>query len=254
MTHTWTWLNGRLVATLLLVLVAATSAEAGFMVRFLGHAAFQVTSPGGTVILIDPFLSQNPQTPASFQNLSQYDPDAILVSHSHSDHTADARTIANASGALVIGSFDHVNSLKISAQQKSGGNPGGAFTVGDVTIHIVPAVHSSDPGGRPVGFVLVAQGASTVYFTGDTWLFGDMALIQELFRPAVILLQAGGGAFNQDPETAALAISKYFNPSKIVPMHFDTFPGLATEADVRAAFAGNSRLTIMTPGEIIDFN
>ena len=105
-----------------------------------------------------------------------------------------------------------------------------------------------------MGFVLVAQGASTVYFTGDTWLFRDMELIQQLFRPAVILLQTGGGAFNQDPETAALAISNYFRPSKIVPMHFDTFPGLATQADVRAAFAGDARLTIMTPGEVIDFN
>ena len=136
----------------------------------------------------------------------------------------------------------------------TGGNVGGKFTVGDVTVTLVPALHSSDPGGRPLGFILKAPGAPSIYHSSDTWIFSDMALIQELFSPSVLLLQAGGGAFNMDPTTAALAVTKYFTTAgAIIPMHFGTFTGLATEAQVRAAFASDARLTVMTPGQTVTF-
>ena len=81
-----------------------------------------------------------------------------------------------------------------------------------------------------------------------------MALIQELFAPSVLLLQAGGGQFTQDPATARLAVTKYFTTATaIVPIHFGTFAGLATEAEVAAAFAGDLRLTIMSPGQTTAF-
>jgi L-ascorbate metabolism protein UlaG (beta-lactamase superfamily) len=222
-------------------------------VQWLGHAAFQVTSPGGTRLLLDPFLSGNPSTPDSLKNLARYRPAAILVTHSHDDHALDAKTIAQRSGAKVISTFEWVNSLHLPATQALGGNVGGTFTVGDVTVHIVPAMHSSDPGGRPIGFVLQFSDGRTLYDTGDTWIFGDMALIQELYRPDVILLNVGGGPYTQDPHTAHLEITKYFSPTTIIPMHYGTFPGLATERDVRAAFAGDRRLTVMRPGQTLIF-
>ncbi|MDE0828870.1 MAG: metal-dependent hydrolase [Vicinamibacterales bacterium] len=221
---------------------------------FLGHAAFQVESPAGTTILIDPFLSQNPQTPAGQRDLTPYFPHAILVTHSHLDHALDAAAIATTSGAPIIASVEHVTAFDVPIAQQSGGNVGGTFTVGDVTITLVPAMHSSDPGGRPLGFILETPGAPTVYHTGDTWIFGDMALIQEIYAPSVLLLQTGGGPFNQNPTTARLAVTKYFTTATaIVPMHFGTFAGLATETDVRTAFAGESRLTVMTPGQTTTF-
>jgi L-ascorbate metabolism protein UlaG (beta-lactamase superfamily) len=222
-------------------------------VHWLGHAAFEVISYGGTRLLIDPFITGNPSTPDSLKSIARYTgatkPAAILVSHSHDDHAADAKAIALASGAPVIGAFDWVNSLGLPAAQAMGGNVGGRFRVGDVTIHLVPAMHGSEPGGRPVGFVLEFADGRTLYHTGDTWLFGDMALIQELYHPSIILLCVGGGPYTQDPETAQLAIRKYFSPSVIVPMHYATFPGLATEADVRKAFASDKRLVVMRPGD-----
>ena len=172
-------------------------------VTWLGHAAFEVTSPEGTKLLLDPFLTGNPSTPKDKANLAQYKPDAILVTHSHSDHAADVVAIAKKSGATVVGAIDHVTSLKVPDKQKSGGNVGGKIQIKDVTIHLVPAMHASDPGGRPVGFIIRFSDGRSIYHTGDTWIFGDMALIQEIYKPNIILLQAGGGPYNQDPDTAA---------------------------------------------------
>ena len=222
-------------------------------VTWLGHASFEVVSAGGTKLLLDPFLTQDPATPAEFKDLSRYKPDAILVTHSHFDHTGDVAAIAKQSGAPVIGAYEQVASLGLPEKQVMGGNVGGTFAIGDVTIHIVPAMHSSEPGGRPMGFVLTFKDGRSLYHTGDTWIFGDMSLIQELYHPSVLLLGVGGGPYTEDPATAALAVKKYFHPSVIVPMHYGTFPGLATDAQVRAAFKGDKRLTVMKPGQTLTF-
>lgn len=218
-------------------------------VQWLGHAAFEIVSPGGAHILIDPFLTGNPATPDSLKKLARYKPNAILVSHSHSDHAADAKAIATASGAQVISAYEWVNTLGLPEKQQGGGNVGGTFKVMDVTVHLVPAMHSSDPGGRPLGFVLEFADGRTLYHTGDTWLFGDMALIQEMYHPNIILLNVGGGPYTQGPVEARKEVQKYFKPSVIVPMHFNTFPGLATVPQVEAAFKGDGRLKVMAPGE-----
>ncbi len=222
-------------------------------VTWIGHATFEVVSPGGTTLLLDPFITKNPKAPAAMKDLSRYKPDAILVTHSHFDHTADAQAIATASGAKVVGASDHVRSFELAKGQDLRGNPGGKVKVGDVTIHFVPAMHSSTPGGRPVGFVLEFADGRTLYDTGDTGIFGDMSLIQEIHKPNIILLQAGGGPFNQDPEIAALAIKKFFKPDVIVPMHYGTFPILAGAAEVEKALGGDKRVKIMQPGDTAEF-
>ena len=234
-------------------LAAQRPAAGDVQVRWLGHATFEVVSKGGTRILIDPFITENPTTPDSLKSLERYRgadrPAAILVSHAHSDHSADAKAVAQASGAPVVSAAEWVPKLELPEAQSKGGNVGGTFRFGDVTVRLVPAMHSSEPG-RALGFVLEFEGGRTLYHTGDTWIFGDMALIQELYRPDIILLGVGGSAWTQDPRTAAAAVRKFFRPSVIVPMHFGTgFPGLATEAEVRQVFAGDRRVAMMTPGE-----
>jgi len=218
-------------------------------IKWLGHAAFEVTSSTGTKIIIDPWLQGNPSTPAAFQDLKQYHPAAIIVTHSHFDHSSDAVLLAKQSGAPIIAVSDWTDKLDLPEKQKIGCNVGGTIVVGDITVHVVPAMHSSEPSGRPVGFVLSFSDGRSLYDTGDTWVFGDMALIQELYHPAIILLNVGGGHFGSDPKTAAFEVNKYLNPETIIPMHYGTFPGLETEADVRAAFAGDKRLGIMIPGK-----
>lgn len=231
----------------------ASVAHQPITVTWLGHAAFEIVSAGGTKVLLDPFLTQDPATPTEFKDLSRYKPDAILVTHSHGDHLGDAVAIAKASGAPVIASYELEATLGLPDKQAMGGNVGGTFHVGDITIHMVPAMHGSQPGGRPVGFVLTFNDGRSLYHTGDTWIFGDMSLIEELYHPSVLLLCAGGGPYTEDPSVAALAVKKYFHPSAIVPMHYATFPGLATTAQVEQAFKGDKRLRVMKPGETVKF-
>jgi L-ascorbate metabolism protein UlaG (beta-lactamase superfamily) len=251
------------VASLLAAVVAPPSSAqaprtpAGHIsVQWLGHAAFEIISPGGTRLLIDPWLTTNPTTPDSLKDLARYSgatkPDAILVTHSHDDHSHDAKAIAQRSGSRIISVYDWVNTLGLPASQVSGGNVGGGFTVGDVRVRLVPAIHSSEPGGRPIGFIIDFADGRSLYDTGDTWLFGDMSLIQELRHPDIILVCAGG-VFTMDPRIALLAINKYFKPKTIIPMHYGTFPALATPAEVRAQFAGDRRAVVMTPGQKLNF-
>jgi len=237
------------VALLLVTGAAAAAPKNQVQVTWLVHACFLIVSPGGTQLLIDPWIKGNPATPDSLQDLSRYRPNAILVSHSHSDHSKDAKEIALASGAPVVGAYEWVGALGLPDKQVLGGNVGGTLKVGDVVIHIVPAMHSSAPDGRPIGFVLEFADGRTLYHTGDTWIFGDMALIQELYHPNIVLLNVGGGPYTEDPRTAALAIKKYFAPDVIVPMHYGTFGALAQEADVRAAFPGDARLRVLKIGQ-----
>ena len=177
----------------------------------------------------------------------------ILLTHSHGDHVGDAEAIAAASGAKVIGVFDHLKSLNLPEGAAMGGNPGGKFKVGDVTVNLVPAMHSSSPGGRPLGYVVQFADGRSLYDTGDTWIFGDMALIDEIFSPNIVLLQAGGGPYNQDPGIAALAIKKYFKADVVIPMHYGTWPILSAEADVKAELGGTAGIKIMQPGDSADF-
>jgi L-ascorbate metabolism protein UlaG (beta-lactamase superfamily) len=222
-------------------------------ITWLGHASFLVTSPGGTQLLLDPWLKGNPSTPDSLKDSSRYHPAAILVTHSHFDHTGDVKPIALGSGARVVGAFDWEQTLGLPDSQNVGVNVGGTVKIGDVTIHVVPAMHGSVPDGRPLGFVLEFADGRTLYDTGDTWIFGDMSLIQALYHPGIILLCAGGGPYTENPQVAALAIRRYFRPRVIIPMHYATFPALATAAEVRAAFRGDRRLRMMTPGETLKF-
>ncbi len=239
----------RLLRLSLLVAFATSAHAEGLKITWLGHATFEIVSPGGTKVLVDPFLSQNPKAPADRKDPAKHKPDVVLVTHSHFDHSADVEAVAQASGAKVIGVHAWLQGLKIPDAQKAGGNVGGVVEVKDVKVHFVPAMHGSVPSGRPLGFVL-ESGPHRVYHTGDTWIFGDMALIAEIHRPTVLLLQAGGGPYNQSPDVAALAVKKYFSGAKtIIPMHYGTWPILAQEADVKKAFAGDARVKVMTPGQ-----
>ena len=223
-------------------------------VRWLGHAAFEIVSPGGTRLLIDPWLLENPSTPAAYKDTARWSrsdarPSAILATHAHSDHDGDVALLARLSGAKVVATGDHLEAMGIPEGGYLSINIGGVQQVGDVEIHAVPAMHSSTPG-RALGYVLRFADGRTLYHTGDTWVFGDMALIERFFHPAVILIAAGGGRAGEDPAAAAFAVRSYFKPRAIVPMHYGALgPPFATEAEVRAAFRDDRRLRMLVPGE-----
>ena len=228
-----------------------TKAKKEIQITWLGHAAFELVSSGGTRILIDPFLKENPATPAEFKDLSRYKPNYILVTHSHGDHMGDAIEIAKASKAkLVTVNFPALFEKEgLPEELVQTINVGGTIALGDVKVHVVPAMHGSEPSGRPVGFVVEFADGRSVYHQGDTWIFGDMALIQEFYHPDIILMNVGGKAYGQSPEVALLAVNRYFKPQIIIPMHYASLPGLSTEAEVRAAIGGDKRVQFMKPGQ-----
>jgi L-ascorbate metabolism protein UlaG (beta-lactamase superfamily) len=232
---------------------AADAKRNAIQVTCLGHATFLVESSGGTRIMIDPWLRQNPATPDVLKDPTRYRLNAVLVTHSHFDHAGDAVEIAKSAKAPLISAYEWVNAQNLPDDLKMGGNVGGTFKVGDVTVHLVPAMHSSEPSGRALGFVLTFADGRSLYHTGDTWIFSDMALIQELYHPNIILIGVGGGPYGEDPATAKLAIDKYFKPDVIVPMHYGTFPALAQQAQVDLAFGADKRVVKMKGGDQQDF-
>lgn len=229
------------------------SVPAPIRVTWLGHAAFEVVSPTGTRLLIDPWIGDNPATPAAFKDSTRYSttgtrPDAIIVTHAHGDHDADVARLARVSNAKVIATGDHIEAMKIPDGHYATINIGGVQHIGDVDIYAVPAMHSVTPG-HALGYVLRFADGRTLYDTGDTWIFGDMALIEKVFHPSIILIASGGGRAGEDPATAAEAIRSYFHPAIIIPMHWGALlPPFATEADVRHVFDKDKRAHILVPG------
>jgi glyoxylase-like metal-dependent hydrolase (beta-lactamase superfamily II) len=149
-------------------------------ITWLGHSAFEIVSAGGTDIIIDPFLTRNPATPTELKDLAHYHPRYVLVTHSHGDHLGDAIELAKMSKAklVCVAMPEAFKRGELPKELFEGVNVGDLVKAGDVKIHVVPAMHSSEPSGRPVGFVLEFADGRSVYHEGDTWIFGDMALIQ----------------------------------------------------------------------------
>ena len=240
-----------LIAFALLATPKGAAAAQSVEITWLGHAAFQIVSPGGTTFLIDPFLVENPATPKELKELARYKPHFILVTHSHGDHLGDTIAIAKQSRAKIVA----VNMPALYQKENVPEdliqtiNVGGTVQLGDATIHVVPAMHGSEPSGRPVGFVIDLPGGHSIYHQGDTWIFGDMTLIQEFYRPTIILMNTGGKAYGQSPEVALAGIRKYFKPRVIIPMHYASLPTMSSADEVRRAIGHDRRVVFMQPGE-----
>jgi L-ascorbate metabolism protein UlaG (beta-lactamase superfamily) len=220
---------------------------------WLGHAGFEVVSAGGTRLLLDPWLA-NSAIPKAYADTTRYAdpatrPAAILVTHPHGDHAGDAPGLARMSGAKVVATGDHLESMGIPEEQYLSINIGGMQRVGDVEVHAVPAMHSVEPG-RALGYVLRFADGRTLYHSGDTWVFGDMALIEQFFHPTIVLLASGGGRAGENPATAAHVARTYFTARVVIPMHYGSLPPpFASRDEVRAAFAADPRARFLTPGE-----
>src|SRR5262245_12048706 len=210
---------------------------ASFSYTWLGHATFLFRSPGGKRMVIDPWITGNPASPESAKKLGTLD--LMLLTHGHSDHTGDAVPLARSSGAHVVAPHE----LSIWLQRKglrnvTGMNPGGTVRMLDLSITMVPAVHSSSIDGEDgtvvyaglaTGYVIRFENGVTVYFAGDTCVFGDMKLIAELYRPTIGFLPIGDH-YTMGPEQAAKAC-ELLAIKQVVPMHFGTFPVLTGTPD-----------------------
>lgn len=243
-------------------------------VLWLGQSAFRITTPGGKVIVTDPWLKLNPLTPPEYKNLEALGKvDVLLVSHGHLDHFADAPALAllNQVPMHAPGDMNQAVGLLgiLPANLVPRFNKGGTITPAPgIKVTAVRAEHSSvivwknpatgkdevHPGGEPVGFIIELENGFRIYHMGDTGLFGDMKFIAEHYKPDLVLMPIGGH-FTMGPEDAAFATREWLKPPFVIPMHYGANPlGRGTPQEfIRALGDVKTKVLPLKPGERVVF-
>ena len=228
----------------------------GVKLTWLGHATFRIETPEGKTFIVDPWIAGNPKCPESEKNVKKAD--ALVITHGHFDHIADAVELAKRDGTMAVGIFELCTWLqKKGAKQISPMNKGGTQVVADVKITMVHAVHSCGIqdgdeivyGGEACGYVLEFSNGVKIYHAGDTNVFGDMAIIRELYAPKIAMLPIGDH-FTMSPREAAYAC-KLLKPETVIPMHFGTFPVLTGRPSQLQELAPEVKVVELTPGKTV---
>jgi L-ascorbate metabolism protein UlaG (beta-lactamase superfamily) len=220
---------------------------------WLGHATFRIDTPGNKRIYIDPFLNGNPKCPPDEVEPERVD--AIFITHGHGDHYGDTIDLAAKFGCTVVAPVELADWLQgKGVESVRDPNKGGTVDVDGVTLTLTNAFHSGAAPdgsyvGEPSGIVISADGA-TVYFAGDTCVFGDMQLIGRIYEPDVAVIPIGDH-YTMGPKEAAVAV-ELLGVERIVPCHWGTFPALTGTPDALAALVP-SGVTIerLEPGDSV---
>jgi len=224
---------------------------------WLGHAAFRIESDRGKRIYIDPFLTQNPKTPDGEKQPERVD--VIAITHGHGDHVGDSvelsKRFPDAETVALVELKTWLGAQGANVGSLPGPNKGGSQEIDGIRFTLVNAFHSGAApdgsyAGEPAGIVVRLEDGKSVYFAGDTCVFGDMQLIARIYRPDVAALPIGGW-FTMDPQEAAVALELLGNP-RCVPCHYGTFPVLTGTPDELAKAAPNAAIERLEPGESIE--
>ena len=212
-------------------------------ISFYGHAGIKIED--GLVVLIDPWLNDNPQAMVKAEDIIKAD--YIIATHNHFDHVNDIPIIAKNTGATVVGIVETVEDLASKGCNKTlGCNIGGVVKLKGLELVFTQAFHSmsSNPSG-----VIIIFNNKTIYHAGDTGIFGDMKLIGEMY-PLDLAFLPIGGHFTMGIKEAQKAI-QLLNAKKIVPIHYNTFDLIKQNVDQNLVKGSNSELIILEPGQEI---
>jgi len=230
-------------------------------ITWFGHAAYRVET-GASVLMIDPFLTGNPVFKGDAAEAAA-GATHVLLTHGHDDHVGDSVDICKREGATLIANFEICMYLAGKGVEKlDPGNFGGELQHDDFTVAMVPAWHSSStiPEGQapiylgnPGGLVIIPKKETgrTLYHMGDTSIFSDMALINELYAPDIGIVPVGD-RFTMGGAQAALACTRFFEFSTILPCHYGTFPIINQTPDAFVEAMGADKVTVLDPGGSLD--
>jgi len=232
-------------------------------IKFHGHSCFEL-SDGDVTVLVDPFLK--PNNPVAVATADEVEPTHIAISHGHADHIADAVPVAKRTGAHCVAIVELAKWLEGQGiSEVSDPNFGGTVEFDWGYVALVPAWHTNTiPGSAdspfsaehgiaigPAAGLVIKLGDVTVYHAGDTCLFGDMKLIAQRSDVDVALLPIGGH-YTMDRRDAVVA-AEFVGAGTVIPMHFDTFPAIETDADAFKADVEaktSSQAVVLAPGEL----
>jgi len=267
----------------LMLLGAATSAQSQAAapvtgkteLLWLGQASFRIKSPGGKIIVVDPWVTGGPKAPAPYKTdlAALGKVDVLLVTHAHVDHIGDAPALAKLHNTKLYGPADMITPLVtlgiLPADLTHRFNKTGSVrpTPG-IKVTAVTAEHSSllvwnnpatrknesHPAGEAVGFIIEMENGFKIWHMGDTGLFGDMKFISEYYKPDLVLMPIGGN-FTMGPEDAAFAANTWIKPKNVIAMHYNSNPlATGTLAEFQAAMKGSSvKVVPMTEGQSVEF-
>jgi L-ascorbate metabolism protein UlaG (beta-lactamase superfamily) len=224
-------------------------------IKWISHAAFQITTGKGKVIYIDPWLD-NPLSTSKLDDVKEAT--LVLVTHDHFDHVGQAAEIVKKTGGLLVANVETARRLKSEAQIPDdkvcyfgyGMNIGGSLVYEGITLIMTQAFHSTATGA-PCGYIIRLEDGTTLYHAGDTGIFDSMKTFTELYKIDIALLPIGS-VFTMDPLQAARA-TKMIAPKKVIPMHYKTFPILVQDPkefmDLVKKEAPKTEVVALKPGE-----
>lgn len=203
---------------------------------WLGHGSFRIEI-GGQVLLVDPWLTGNPVLPEVSHDAAVAGATHILLTHAHFDHAADLPELGKRLGVPVVGQYDLMGWwAETQGIETVGFNKGGTVDLDGVAVTMVHAVHSSSFGtpdgpnvpGTECGYMIAGEG-HVIYLSGDTDVMADMGVMNDLHKPDIGILCAGG-YFTMDMKRAAYAAKTFFDFKTVIPCHYKTFPILEQSA------------------------
>ena len=219
---------------------------------WLGHGSFQLEVAGET-ILIDPWVEGNPKYPSGHEITRC---DTILVTHGHGDHTQAVAELCKKFSPRVVANHEIATWFESKGVANCVGmNKGGTVQAGSIRATMTEAQHSSSIdteggtvvyAGEPAGFVLHFDDGRRAYFSGDTNVFSDMALIHELYEPELAFLSIGDW-YTMGPREAAVAC-RLLKVKTVIPMHWGTFPILTGTPAELQTLSPSVKVQELTPG------